>query len=182
MKDRYLIPSFYLSLKMAAISPKIIRIGVYGPVKSGKSLFILRWCNPTLQMNEEDLAGNLFMNTYRTSSFVDNLELIEHPSDDKIDPTEDKHIIIANLLGWRDTYDHAMKVNPSGTFLVFTWKDKVGSGVLSNKIHETHEECSSYAGTGFEQFKTLVLNRKRNTNNARKKKRTVVDNEGWAKK
>jgi GTPase SAR1 family protein len=169
---------------MAANPAKTLRIGVYGPASSGKSLLILRWCNPALSMNEDDLTGNPFINLYRTSSFDSaGVELIEHPSDDKLDPTEDRFIIVANLIGWRDIYEQATKANANNTVLVFTWKDRPSSGALSSKIHEKHEECSSYSGVGFEQFKSLVLRKAGGGNiNRKKKKRTITDDDGWSKK
>ena len=157
----------------------ILKIGVYGPTGSGKSLFILRWANPSLKMNEDDLTGNPFSNLYPTSTFTADVELIEHPSDDKIDPTENKFIIIANLIGWRDLYDQAKKLNPNGTFLVFTWADRPGSSTLSSKIHERHENVSSYSGLSFEPFKSLVINKR---NAPKNKKKKVVDDDGWTKR
>jgi len=170
---------------MAATPVKTLRIGVYGPASSGKSLLILRWCNPSLSMDEDDLTGNPFTNLYKTSSFDSaGVELIEHPSDDKLDQTEDRFIIVANLIGWRDIYEQAIKVNSGNTFLVFTWKDRPSSGALSSKIHEKHEDCSSYSGVNFEQFKTSVLRRPGGSggSNRKKKKRTITDDDGWSKK
>lgn len=169
---------------MAATSSNKLRIGVYGPKSSGKSLLILRWCNPTLVMNSDDLEGNPFVNLYATSSFdVNGNEIIEHPCDDKIDPTEDKFIIIANVIGWREIYDQACKINANNTYLVFTWKDRANSIALSSKISEKHEDCSSYSGLNFDQFKAMVLSyRKGNGSSQRKKKKITITQDGWVKK
>lgn len=165
-----------------------LRIGVYGPVGSGKSLFILRWLEPKLKMTQLDLEGNPFINLYRTSSFGDNIELIEHPSDDKIDPTEDHFVIIGNMIGWRDIYENARSINSQKVHLVFTWKDRPNSIALSAKIHEKHYDCSSYTGANFDTIKNSIVGRRVSSsagnsgNKSNKKRHTQIDSDGWVTK
>lgn len=156
------------------------RIGVYGPVGCGKSLFILRWVEPTIFMNEEDLKGDPFTNLYSTSLDDQKSNTItEHPVDDYIDETEDFFIIIANKIGWKKIYEQACDIAIEKTFLVFTWKDKAGYSTMSSKIYNKHDEVSSYSGAGFEQFRNKILSV---PSNKRRKGKKQIDDEGWTRK